>query len=85
MAGVLHEIHLLKDLIILIFAIKAIFWMINFQQKSLLEDAEARTTKEAIEFFKRLGNRYNVSHVTQVKLPLYPQLVAKVSGPLSIC
>ena len=85
MAGVLHEIHLLKDLIILIFAIKAIFWMINFQQKSLLEDAEARTTKEAIEFFKRLGNRYNVSHVTQVKLPLYSQLVAKVSSPLSIC
>jgi len=30
------------------------------------QDPEARATKEAIEFFTRLGNRYNISHVAQV-------------------
>ena len=31
-----------------------------------LQDPEVHKTKEAIEFFTRLGNRYNISHVAQV-------------------
>ena len=47
-------------------------------KNSLLEDPEAQTTKDAIEFFTRLGNRYNISHVAQVKLPLTPNLKVKL-------
>ena len=31
------------------------------------KDPEAGKTKEAIEFFTQLGNRYNISHVAQVE------------------
>ena len=31
------------------------------------EDAEARRTKDAIELFTHLGNRFNLSHVAQVR------------------
>ena len=34
---------------------------------SFFKDPEAQTTQDAIEFFMRLGNRYNISHVAQVK------------------
>ena len=34
---------------------------------NVFQDPEARKTKEAIEFFTRLGNRYNISHVAQVR------------------
>ena len=36
---------------------------------SSFEDPEVHKTKEAIEFFTRLGNRYNISHVAQVCVP----------------
>ena len=31
------------------------------------QDPEVHKTKESIEFFTQLGNRYNISHVAQVK------------------
>ena len=48
-----------------------IFWNSNFLKtiiltNSFLEDPEAQKTKDAIEFFTGLGNRYNISHVAQV-------------------
>ena len=38
-------------------------WIITY---SSFEDPEARKTKDAIELFSRLGNKFNISHVAHV-------------------
>jgi len=48
-------------------------WHLNLKW----QDPEAGKTKEAIEFFTRLGNRYNISHVAQLREGVQQKLLLK--------
>ena len=42
---------------------------------SSFQDPEAGRTKDAIELFTHLGNRFNLSHVAQVSSFSFPNMV----------
>ena len=51
---------------------------------SSFEDPEARKTKDAIELFSLLGNRFNISHVAQVSSFPFPNIIDTIQFPSQV-